>query len=174
MKLTNSIRDSYVRAVMNDVPQIDNSEKMRKIVLADAVAQLPPKVRALWNDEATRSYVNIDWYGGRYSGTSVEVPASSATSFALTDKAAAAVAELTAAAKNQDNTRAALAQKIKAAAYSVHTREALVKLLPEFEKYLPIDETAALCTLPAVANVMADFVKAGWPKDAKKTRVTPA
>ena len=61
-----------------------------------------------------------------------------------------------------------LETKLMAAANSCTTRKALVELLPEFEKYLPADQAAACKTLPAVANIMADFVKAGWPKDEAK------
>jgi hypothetical protein len=50
----------------------------------------------------------------------------------------------------------------------VSTRKALVDLLPEFEKYLPADEAKAIASLPAVANVLSDFVKAGWPKNQPK------
>lgn len=167
MNLTNFIRDSYVRAVMNDVPQVDHAEKMRKLILDDAVAQLPPKVRAIWNDETTRNFVNIQWHDGRYSSTSLMAPAASTVAFKLTEKTETKVAQLAAVAETQDETRKTLHAKVRAAAYSVRTRKALVKLLPEFEKYLPADETAALRTLPAVANVMADFVKAGWPKKDK-------
>ena len=38
-------------------------------------------------------------------------------------------------------------------------------MLPEFEKYLPADEQKALRSVPVVANLVADFTKAGWPKD---------
>ena len=36
--------------------------------------------------------------------------------------------------------------------------------LPEFAKYLP-KAVAKTDNLPAVANLVADFVKAGWPKE---------
>ena len=47
MKLTNIIRDAFVRSVMNDVPTVDYSEQIREVVTKEAVAQLPEKVRAL-------------------------------------------------------------------------------------------------------------------------------
>ena len=67
--------------------------------------------------------------------------------------------------------RKALAEKLRAVAYSVTTRKALAAALPEFEKYLPPDDAAAIRTLPVVANVVADFVKAGWPKGKKPATV---
>jgi len=63
----------------------------------------------------------------------------------------------------QDKMHRDLEAKLMAAANSCTTRKALVDLLPEFEKYLPAGQAEACKTLPAVANIMADFVKAGWP-----------
>lgn len=68
----------------------------------------------------------------------------------------------------QKRRRKDLEAKLSAAAESCTTRKALADLLPEFAKYLPEDEAAACKTLPAVANIVADFTKAGWPK-AKAT-----
>ena len=48
------------------------------------------------------------------------------------------------------------------------TRAALAAALPEFEKYLPADEPKALRSLPSMANVASEFVKAGWPKKSVK------
>jgi hypothetical protein len=68
----------------------------------------------------------------------------------------------------------ALRTKLSATADAVSTRKALIDLLPEFEKYLPADESKAVASLPAVANVLSDFVKAGWPKNQPKMpKVTP-
>ena len=57
-----------------------------------------------------------------------------------------------------------------AAAMSCTTRKALANLLPEFEQYLPEDTPAAIRSLPAIANIVADFSKAGWPKDKTKEK----
>jgi hypothetical protein len=66
---------------------------------------------------------------------------------------------------HDEELRADLHAKIKAVAYSVSTRKALADALPEFEKYLPADDAKAIRTLPVVANVVTDFMKAGWPKE---------
>jgi len=45
----------------------------------------------------------------------------------------------------------------------------LTDAIQEFENYLPEDEAKAARSLPVVTNVVADFVKAGWPtKKASK------
>lgn len=74
----------------------------------------------------------------------------------------------------QQQTRSALKDRLRSVAYACSTRKALLAALPEFEKYLPEDEPAALRTLPVVANVVADFVKAGWPKAAAPRQASAA
>jgi hypothetical protein len=65
------------------------------------------------------------------------------------------------------NSMTSLRTKIKGAAYACNTTKQLRELLPEFERYLPAEEEKTLRTLPVVQNIVADFVKAGWP-DKKK------
>jgi hypothetical protein len=164
MRLTNIIRDAFVRAAMQDVPQTDYVEEMRKVAQDDAVAQLPPKVRALYQDKELSHYVNTVYRS--HGGYGVNVPG--AGDFSLTDKAKAKISEMRAALEAQQERMKGLQNKLRNCAYGCKTRKALVDMLPEFEKYLPADDAAACRTLPAVANVVSEFVKAGWPKDAKK------
>lgn len=166
MRLTETIRDSFVRAAMNDVPCTNYDEQMNKLLIADAVKQLPPAVRKLWDNETTRLYINTSWCS-RY-GATADVPVAHGTRFEPTPEVAAELERLYALNKAQNETHSELHRKLYAAAKSVSTRKALVALLPEFEKYLPADEQAACKTLPAIANVVADFTKAGWPKGTKK------
>lgn len=57
-----------------------------------------------------------------------------------------------------------LQTRLKGVAYACTTRKQLEEALPEFSSYLPEEEAKAAKNLPAVANVLSDFVKAGWPK----------
>jgi hypothetical protein len=167
MRLTNIIRDAFVRAAMDDVPQVDYYEQLRKLITEDAVSQLPPKVRAIYNDKALRQHLNHE-YAYRYHGN-FNIPTTD-RNFRLSDAAKSIYDKTKEANDAQQTRRAELRSKLKSCAYAVATREALVKLLPEFEKYLPADEEKAIRTLPVVANVVADFVKAGWPKGVAKTK----
>jgi hypothetical protein len=47
------------------------------------------------------------------------------------------------------------------------TLKALETTFPEFKKYFPT-ETQPTKNLPALANVVADLSKLGWPKGEKK------
>jgi hypothetical protein len=171
MRLTNTIRDAFIRAAMADVPKIDYQEKTIKVVMEDAIAQLPPKVRAIYKDKDLSRFVKTEdsYFGNAY----VRVPCGGGD-FRLTTDTAAKVQELKEADKSQNDRNQELSQKLRAVAYSCQTRKALVDALPEFEKYLPEDEAAACRTLPAVANVVSDFVKAGWPNGAKRPALKAA
>lgn len=165
MKLTNTIRDAFIRAVMDDVPSIDYDEQIRRAVVEDALRQAPEFVREAWKLESTRVWVQTAtvWHGD----VSITIPFMDGygSDFVLTRVGANLVNPLVEKKTAQRETRDNLRTKIRAVAYSVTTRKALIDALPEFEKYLPADERAALRSVPAVANVVADFVKAGWPKE---------
>jgi len=56
---------------------------------------------------------------------------------------------------------------LNSAIMSCGTLAALKKTFPEFEKYYPTEEQPTK-NLPALANVVADLSKLGWPKGGKK------
>lgn len=158
MKLTKNLREAFVRAAMADVPTIDYREQLQKVVTAAAVAALPPVVAAAYKQFPEYIETKAVWIASTY----FYVPGTD--SFVIPDDVKQEIERLNALNDAQNEMLSALRTKLNAAAYSVTTRKALADLLPEFEKYLPADERAATLNLPAVANIMADFVKAGWPK----------
>lgn len=178
MKLTNAIRDAFVRAVMNDVPQVDYVEQVRTEVYKKAVERLPQAARALWEDPKTKPFVvtGMVHVGGRVRIGVAEVPGFDGGSW-NTEMVGAAKGEqeaffaqfdeLIAKRDAQDEHRAGLESKLRAVAYSCTTRKALLERLPEFEKYLP-EEDAKSTQLPAVANLVAELTQAGWPKGSEK------
>lgn len=165
MRLTNTIRDAFIRAAMADVPSVDYGEKIRSLVIKDAIKQLPPKARAIYNDPELRHYVRTQYR--HHFGVGISFPCGDGT-YEPSEETRAECVKLEAADEEQNARNKALRAKLHAVAYSVSSRKALVDALPEFEKYLPADEAAACRTLPVIANVVADFVKAGWPKGTKK------
>lgn len=158
MKLTKNLRDAFVRAAMADVPKVDYREQIQKVATAAAVAMLPPAVAAAYKLFPEYIETRHVYAGSMY----VYVPAAESPVFSGDIKQK--LDRLDALNDAQNETLSALQTKLTAAANSVTTRKALADLLPEFEKYLPADDRIATLNLPAVANIMADFVKAGWPK----------
>lgn len=165
MKLTNTLRDAFIRAVMNDVPEIDYDDQIRTHLLEEAVAKLPTPLQDVWRKNSDlRPYFNTV-YIRRYTGShyiGVHAPYAEEPDEPFDSQK---LKELCAKAQTQHKLREDLRTRLRACAYGATTRAALAKMLPEFEKYLPADEAAACRTLPAVANVVADFVRAGWPKN---------
>lgn len=164
MKLTNYIRDAFISSAMNDVPSVDYDEKYRTAVLTDAIAQLPLEIRTIWQNPKLMGYLEthtvypISRVGG------VEVPTLNQHTFKLTPAGQKLCETLNNARIAQATQRTGLKQKLRSIAYSCTTRKALAEALPEFVKYLPA-ETETSRNLPVIANVVTDFVKAGWPKE---------
>lgn len=158
MKLTKNLREAFVRAVMADVPRIDYREQMQKVATAAAVSMLPVPVAVAYKQFPDYIESRNVWAGSLY----FSVPA--AGNVVFPPEVEEELSRLGALNDAQDESRSALRTKLTAAANSVTTRKALANLLPEFEKYLPADDRTATLNLPAVTNVVADFVKAGWPK----------
>ena len=172
MRLTKVIREAFVRAAMADVPQDDYQAKIHKLIQDDAIAQLPPKVKAIAQDKDLRHFLKTEsHYIQGYNCSNVRVMH---PEYQRSPSVNSQVEAMLVALAHQVERINALKAKLQATADAVTTRKALVELLPEFEKYLPADESKAIASLPAVANVLSDFVKAGWPKNQPKMpKTTP-
>lgn len=171
MRLTNTMRDAFVRAVMQDVPYIDYKEQMRKVATDGAIAALPPEVRNAWENPETKDYIKVSYFtvGHGEASMNITLPGTDSSGWRHPKLASAAdvkkkIDDLSTKHNAQHEVRKDLEAKIKGAAYAVTTRKALAEALPEFERYLPADEAVATRNLPALANIVADFTKAGWPK----------
>lgn len=165
MKLTNMIRDAFVRAAMADVPKVDYAEQARSLA------------HKTLNELREKTFPGVDlilteaWF----DKCSVTMPGVFDNIYTISPdcnvlktnaKVWAKLEELSRANAAQNTKLDNLRTKLRAVAYSCTTRKALADLLPEFEKYLPADTPTALRTLPVIANVVAEFTQAGWP--AKK------
>lgn len=169
MKLTNTIRDAFVRAAMDDVPSVNYDEIAAKKVRDYAYQHLPPEIKKVYDKPALRGYLHETHTYTPSGLCDVYVVTANPTYYWAKD-VPNLWAELEALADQKAAQRAArteLQDKLRAVAYSVTTRKALEAALPEFAQYLPA-EAAVSRNLPAVANVVADFVKAGWPKEKTK------
>ena len=161
MRLTNTMRTAFVRAAMQDVPQVDYTEQIRSAAIDYAVAKMPPKIRAIWNDKELRGYIKIEH--NTVGGVAVAMPGDYVTYEELYTACKSVIAQHKAQRTERDN----LTTKLTGVANSCATRKALADALPEFAKYLPPEETPINRSMPALANVVADFMKAGWPKGHK-------
>lgn len=168
MKLTSYMREAFVRAVMDDVPEVDYREKAEEAVTVFVVSLMPPAVAAIWNDKALRPYLGQERYSFyRDCHWTLTAPWFSAPEKVTGNPGLQAlVSRLYASHMDQRTQREELMRKLKAAASGCSMVKQLKAMLPEFAKYLP-EEAAPSKNLPAVANLVTDFMKAGWPKGAK-------
>jgi len=163
MRLTKNMKTAFVRAVMDDVPQIDYYEQIRNAAKDGALSLMPPTVL-----HAYKKHPEFFETTGRHVGDAGYYYLPIPEKMKLPQTVFAEITRLYDLNAVQNLSRKDLKSKIEAAANACATLKALKDMLPEFEKYMPADEPAACRTLPVVQNVVADFVKAGWPKSAKK------
>lgn len=167
MKLTNMMRDAYISQVLKDTPSADIEslrDKACTIAIEDALNRAPSEVKKLWKSNTLRPWVATKWHAFRGNlGHSVYLPGIPGSE-KLSSEAQRQIDELDSQVCAALVTQDGLRRKLRAVAYSCTTRKQLADALPEFEKYLPVDDAKAVRSLPVVTNVVADFVKAGWPK----------
>lgn len=176
MKLTKSHKQAFVAAVMDDVPQHDYSEDFHKLIDVDMLKVAPPKLVPILQDKDLRSYL-IRGYGSIQPSTvhkgnhywypyTVGISAvATYHDYAMSAEAETASIVLMNAAVEQKIKRDQLESMVRGTIESCSTLKQATERLPEFTKYLP-EEASATRMLPAVANLSAKLIEAGWPKEA--------
>jgi hypothetical protein len=166
MKLTTLLREAFVKQVMNDVPQVNYDEEVIKRLDELTLETLPPKLLAVYEDKELRQYLDTWWYysghGGSGGRSSYQAVCSELVRSVF--DADPILANIFTAKASQYKNYQSLEKKLKAVAASCTTTKALREALPEFDKYIPDDAQTLSRSVPDLANVVSDFVKAGWPK----------
>ncbi len=161
MKLTKYDKQAIVKAIMADVPKPDKTK--RRAAIQDAVVKaMSPAVRKVFKEipGALRDeHVGDLIYDGTWASRGIVVG----------DVAAEVLETILKPYKDEDDAIYAAHNKLRGAVDSCTTRKALMERLPEFEKYFPAESAPLSKSLPALANVVADLSKLGWPKDKTKT-----
>ena len=188
MKLTKLMKEAFVRAVLQDVPKVDNLDKIQKI-LNEAVRKsahkeindLHQKYPGLFETgvtwvEPNQSELRDKDYEVRRSERFDLPPHQSLTGVRYELKelkgkkilTEAQLKELTGLLTQERKSLAValdLKKKLESVIAGCNTLNQLKEALPEFEKYMPSKEEPSSKNLPAIANLVTDFVAAGWPKD---------
>jgi hypothetical protein len=162
MKIDKYARAAIVKAIMADVPTPDKV-KRRADLQAAVVKAMSPAVRKVFKEcpgALKTSYFNDLLYDGMTWSTRELV---------VGDVSEDKLKELTAPYKAEDEAIRSAKAKLAGAIEGCTTRKALMTRLPEFEKYYPAEDAPMSKNLPALANVMADLSKLGWPKGNAQT-----
>lgn len=174
MRLSKDHKEAFVTAVMDDVPKVDYSAQFAALVKQDMKDVAFPELR--------RALEHKDIYamllGGYSTVCAPSVRQGNLTTHAykagissvstyrdyeMSAAASSAAMKISEAAADQYLRTRDLRAQVKAVINGCTTRKQAAERLPEFIKYLP-EEMAPSTMLPAIANLAAELVKAGWPK----------
>jgi hypothetical protein len=159
-RITKYDRQAIVRAIMADVPTPDKKQRRQELQAA-IVKSMSPTVRKVYTayPTALRTYHigDLTYDGCDWDSRNVIVGDVSNTT----------VDELAQKYKDEDRAVSDARYALKGAIEACSTYKQLMTRLPEFEKYYPKPDAPA-ANLPALANVVADLSKLGWPKGVSK------
>jgi hypothetical protein len=157
MKIDKYVRQSIVKAIMADVPKPDKV-KRREDLQAAIVKAMSPAVRKVFKESP--GALRMHYFGDLlYDNARYE-----SRELVIGDVTKEKLDELSKPYKDEDKAIDDARIKLHGAIEGCTTRKALMTRLPEFEKYYPAEEAPMSKNLPALANVMADLSKLGWPK----------
>jgi hypothetical protein len=159
MRLDKHTKSSIVKAIMNDVPKVDKV-KRRLAVQAAIVKAMSPDVRKVFKSNPGALMTN-------YVGDVIDTDSYSSRSITVGDVTDKQLEEILKPYKEEDNAVYDAQRKLRAIVEGCSTLKQLQTLLPEFVDYMPT-EAAPTKNLPAVANMVSDLSKLGWPKGAAK------
>jgi hypothetical protein len=168
MRLTKTDKEAFVRAVMDDVPKIDYEEMISDRLQAWIIDNIcPAEIKAAWKNPEARPLLDFKYtyMPGRFPNLYMVRPSDWGFDEkcpiydelgALQDKSA-----------EQRLQRNELKERLKALIEGCSTLKVAEARLPEFKEYLPADRDGGKTdNLPAISNVVATLVAAGWPKGA--------
>ena len=175
MKLTNYDRDAFVASAMEDVPSVDYSELARKLWIGTIKASLPVDLLntiSKYPDWFDSNYVclpgSLQNFSTPYRGSNIDSGKWQKDFPELMVR----ISELANKLKAQNATHQSLRDQLRGAISLCNTLKQAEEALPEFKKYLPEDRDGdKKCRqMPVIANLVADLMNAGWPKDQSTTQ----
>lgn len=156
MKLNKYTKQAIVRAIMNDVPE-PNKAARHAAVQAAVVKAMSPECRKVYN--RTPKALATHYVGSlTYDECSWET-----REIVVGDVRGDTLNAILKPYEDEDAAYANARRQLEIAVEGCSTLNALKKAFPEFQKYLPT-EAQPTKNLPALANVVADLSKLGWPK----------
>lgn len=149
MKLTKYHKEAIVSSILNDLPSPDEKQLQADIQTA-FVAAMSTEAQALYAT-SPKALATSHFYGDQTGLKFGKV-------FIVGD---ADVKEALKPYSDAQKSREAIRRKLKAAIGGMNTRKQFIDAFPEFSHYAP-PEPGPTANLPALANIVADLVKAGW------------
>ena len=156
MKLTKLHKEAIVRAIMLDVPKPDKA-KRHATVQAALVKAMSPECRKVYT-KTPKVFTTVHTGDTTYDGCNWNL-----RHVVVGDAPSDTLDKLLEQYKTEDNKYHDATRNLEKAVMACTTLKALETTFPEFKKYFPT-EAQPTKNLPALANVVADLSKLGWPK----------
>ena len=154
MKFNKYTKQAIVRAIIQDVPPID--KEARATAIKEAIIKaMSPEVRKLFKTHPAALRMRSVEYTNPFRQWGNDVTVGDVTD--------AQIKAIIAPYEKQEVERAQAERKLMFAFEGINTLKQALTTFPEFKKYYPT-EAEPTKNLPALANVMADLSKLGWPK----------
>lgn len=154
MKLSKYTKQAIVRAIIHDLPPID--KEARASAIKEAIIKfMSPEVRKLFKTHpAALRLADVEY---------VDIHRSWSAPVVVGDVTRDQIKAIIAPYEKQEQERREAEAKLTHAFAGISTLKQALTTFPEFKKYYPT-EAEPTKNLPALANVMADLSKLGWPK----------
>lgn len=176
MRLTKDHKKAFVKAVMDDVPSVDYAEKIRALILADSISQLPKGLQEFAKDPKTADLINSSWKtierprdeNNRWMGSIGCTIKGTNDSYAISKKAQATLDDWMPKFTEQERTLNDLNNKLSSTIESCNTLKQAQEAFPELKKYLPkVADKGLNLPAPIYKNVLVELTRAGFPKGKK-------
>lgn len=154
MKFNKLTKQAIVRAIIQDIPPIDKEARALAINAA-IVKAMSPEVRKVFKTHPTALRTRSVEYTNPFRQWGNDVTVGDVTN----DQIKAIIEPY----EKQEQERRDAERKLFAAFEGINTLKQALTTFPEFKKYYPT-EAEPTKNLPAVANMVADLSKLGWPK----------
>lgn len=165
MKLTDSQRKAFVRAVMDDTPYENYYEKGIAIVQNEIVKEFPPALKAVYDDVKLRVLLRTMYILVKeprvFSGYYFYHP--ECREFVASEPIAKKLKDLAAKNQAQSDERQKIENQLRAGIRACNTLKQAQGVFPDLLRYLP-SEPGKTGNLPAVIDVMPALKAAGFPK----------
>lgn len=156
MRLTNFLRDAFIRNVANNIPEVKapSTEDIQSTLYTMA----HPRLRAVYDDEELRKQLNRSWcyFSNGCSGYIV--------TFGFDVDELQIIIDY----KNLDKKRDDAITKVRLAAYGCKTLKELQAALPDLVDYMPDEDKPAKISVPMVTGVVEALRDVGFPKEKEK------
>lgn len=169
MRLTNDDKSAFVRAVIDDIPSINYDDQVRSKMKAWGFSTLPSDMKAVAEKYPDYFYSRMIYTPNGCPSVHVicqiDIPQYSKVWKEKYPEMWGELEDIGALNVAQNDARNAMRGKLEAIISRCSTLKVAKERLPEFEKYLPADRDGHGTTNLPVANVVADLINLGWPKD---------